>query len=244
MGLFDKLFAKKEVATPSYKELRVHSRFNLYEDRHFGFDLGQEVVPFINFSYGGFSVANEYVPLLESGSASLCIFDEQCAAKFSKIYDNGTTTGFSFRHDTPDLLLFLRSKIEYLRMGSSARLLSRSIMKEPYNQDGWYCYRGEGPCDIHFKDASEGLDGLMVFLVEGPYAQIQFSNHTVKTGYTETTSSGQIYSVIRETQKPVEELLRYGHLILTGLMECKEKELIRKYRDLLEKEISKSQTAA
>jgi len=248
MSVFKKILSKVSGSaeeTLSAEELRVHSRYDLTQGYRIGIVNGNDLVPIRNLSYGGFSLDKKHFsPFKDQTSGVIQILDELHNIEFELVHEGENAAGFCFKHDKPDLLLFLRNKIEFLRMGSSAKIMDKKRMREPYNQEGWSCYHGDGPCDLHLKNDLEDPDGLMVFLVDGIYAQIQFKGKNLKTGFTDSTSSGQLNTIVRETNTPVNDVIKYAYLVVLGLLTERNDAVLKNYLHLLEKELQRQCSAA
>lgn len=222
MGFLKNLISKKddkEGQPPSQekaKDLRVHYRYDMQRKEDFCLVHKGTRYPFLDLSYGGFALTKEDAEKLSSAEAELHVFDEICPAKFHPVHSTEATTGYSFKHETPDLLLFLRKKIEFLRMGFSSTRMAKELLKEPYSSPEWNSYRGDGPCDIQIKNVTHGVEGLIIFLLNGPYVQIKFKDNHITTGRSEITKSGQTHSKITESSDADPDLLKGAYLVLLG----------------------------
>jgi hypothetical protein len=162
----------------------------------------------------------------------LRIFNSSVSCSFHEAYSSKGHSGFAFRHDTPELLLMLRQQMEYMRQGSSCVQSPRKILKPPYDDASWMCFRGDGPCDLNL--SSENNEAMIVFAFNGKYGQLRIHEQKIFTGQSEATKSGSTAAKLLENRDVDQTVVEKSMLLLLGLLNTFDtKKQIQGYLDLL-----------
>jgi hypothetical protein len=140
-----------------------------------------------DLSYGGLAIKQssktieKLIKDKRSFKGSLHVLHKQHPCEIMPIYEHGEHLGCSFIHSNPDLLLFLRNILEFLRIGSTMELLPRHLMEEKYQSEGFEVYSGETGVDLIMRWEEDELDFLnLSFTESNVFSHIIFEDGSLK----------------------------------------------------------------
>ena len=251
MGLFSKIGvalgrgdakprdAEAAPLAPANPDHRVHARYQLVSDPYTQVTLTSGAHAGLtgivkDLSYGGlaaqFKVPGKDTTFPSVLEATFRALDRTINVKLGTVrtVNQGTTgiafAGFTFFHESPEGLIFLRECLEPLRFGQTMVLLADDMRHERYRGAAWSCWRGDGPTDLLLKSrAAGGMDeALLTFRDQNVYREVSFLNGSLKTGRSlakTTDSSAQSASVAQMASTADLDLpsLRQAAFILIGM---------------------------
>lgn len=147
-------------------------------------------LPVLNVSYGGILCSGgakdlDYLrsaPAAETsepmtGNLRLALTRTlAAAANLSRVHSGEGTVSFSFVHDRPDVLLFLRPWLECFRQASTLMAMEADVVKPELRAAGWMVWRGDGPITVSIKSEAPGKvspdDWHIVFPRDDSYLEV------------------------------------------------------------------------
>ena len=222
---------KCRMAAPKLSERRVSQRYTLNQESACGHAVFEKsiVLPMMDISYGGFSVAidkpenaNICETLPRTSEVDLIMLGVGTTGRAIRVFESKQRLGYAFCHDTASVLIFLRRFIEFMRMGEHLTVLEKSVLKAPYDSSDWLCFRGDGPTDVVLHKSrveSNAVDeAIITYREKDSYRSSELRGGRLYTAIsTESTASGN-----RANQDPQanEDILRKSACILMGYLQA------------------------
>jgi hypothetical protein len=155
-GLFSKEPSPNAVSEKqSYRDLRMHARVRpnirsvMYAQ--IGAGSGGVHAEIIDISYGGFALSVDPArssEVMNATQATIFVGNTECHVSVKYLHRRGNVCGYSFSHEAPDALIYLREPIEMMKRGSSLMKVPHAGEKSESSAFNSTYWRGEGPTDL------------------------------------------------------------------------------------------------
>lgn len=170
---------------PNFVEHRAFDRYNFKDKRLCSLHIQNNAFEISSLSYGGLGINGdqELLPTQIRG-AVLDILGALCYLDMDRVHIQAGFTGYQFRHERADSLLFLRRYLESLRIGNTLTRIPKELLKDELNTQDTIVMRGEGPCDLIYSldEQKSNLKALLItFLFEGNYVSCQYQSGILTT---------------------------------------------------------------
>jgi hypothetical protein len=214
---------------------RLHPRYLLPEGGLATLRLADGTVgPLVDLSYGGVAavypraITVDPARMPASLTATLVLLDRSipCQLLPSRMVPQSggerVLVGFRLRHDTPDVLLFLREFIEPMRCGMTLAALAPDFRREKYRGSEWSCLRGDGPFDAIIKsDPATGKvqEALLTFKISDHYCELSFAGGVLRTGHSVTGGEANLMAMgsqMNQSAAADKAVLRHAIAALLG----------------------------
>ncbi|MFZ9519751.1 MAG: hypothetical protein ACO3A4_04675 [Silvanigrellaceae bacterium] len=219
------------MAAPKLSERRVSQRYTLNQESTCGHAVFEKsiVLPMLDISYGGFSVAidkpenaNICETLPRTSEVDLIMLGVGTTGRAIRVFESKQRLGYAFCHDTASVLIFLRRFIEFMRMGEHLTVLDKSLLKPPYDSSEWFCFRGDGPTDVVLhksKVEANAIDeAVITYREKDSYRTAELRGGRLYTGISSENSA----TASRANQDPQanEDILRKAACVLMGYLQA------------------------
>lgn len=220
------------MAAPKLSERRVSQRYSLSLENISGHATFEKsiVLPLMDISYGGFSVAidkPEHQSLCETlprtAEVDVVMLGVGTTGRAVRVFESKQRLGYAFCHDTASVLIFLRRFVEFMRLGEHLDpLLDRSLLKPPYDSPDWLCFRGDGPTDFVLhknKTANNTVDeAVITFREKDSYRTAELRNGRLLTSMSSEAGSGLAGRSAQDANAN-EDILRKSACVIMGLLQ-------------------------
>jgi hypothetical protein len=224
------------MAAPKLSERRVSQRYALSLENTSGHAVFEKsiVLPLMDISYGGFSVAidkPEHQSLCETlprtSDVDVVMLGVGTTGRAVRVFESKQRLGYAFCHDTASVLIFLRRFIEFMRLGEHLNTLDRSLLKPPYDSPNWLCFRGDGPTDFVFhknKGADHGVDeAVITFREKDSYRTAELRNGRLLTSVSSEAGGGLTGRTAQDATAN-EDILRKSACVIMGFLQSCDEE--------------------
>jgi hypothetical protein len=219
------------MAAPKLSERRVSQRYALSLENTSGHAVFEKsiVLPLMDISYGGFSVAidkPEHQSLCETlprtSEVDVVMLGVGTTGRAVRVFESKQRLGYAFCHDTASVLIFLRRFIEFMRLGEHLNTLDRSLLKPPYDSPDWLCFRGDGPTDFVFhknKSANNSVDeAVITFREKDSYRTAELRNGRLLTSMS-SEAGGGLNGRSAQDATANEDILRKSACVIMGFLQ-------------------------
>ena len=139
----------------------------------------------LDISYGGLSIKKQPTfPLImeENIAVNLSFLGNSTSTKLSLVSEEDEIQRFSFLHDDPHTLIFLRNFLEQYRIGKTVAPIDSSLVKDEFTRGDWVLLRGDEGIDIKIHMNQKSIEtAQLTFAMDRRIVEFNLINSKIET---------------------------------------------------------------